>query len=171
MNIPVWPGSSSFFPGDTPFGFYDYDYNFQLDADRVADFCAKSLGYPLVDIELQSINFYSAFEQAITAYGNELYAYKIRDNYLFLEGNTGSVALNDFLSRPNLGNIIRIAEQYGTEAGTGGNTNWYTGSIPLVVNQQIYDLNQWADVSASLAAGDKIEVKRVFFERSEEHTS
>ena len=165
MNIPVWPGSSSFFPGDTPFGFYDYDYNFQLDADRVADFCAKSLGYPLVDIELQSINFYSAFEQAITAYGNELYAYKIRDNYLFLEGNTGSVALNDFLSRPNLGNIIRIAEQYGTEAGTGGNTNWYTGSIPLVVNQQIYDLNQWADVSASLAAGDKIEVKRVFFEK------
>lgn len=165
MNVPVWPGSSSFFPGDTPFGFYDYDYNFQLDADKVADFCAKSLGYPLVDIELQDINFYSAFEQAITAYGNELYAYKIRDNYMFLEGNTGNIALNDFLPRPNLGNIIRISEQYGAEAGTGGNTTWYTGSIPLVVNQQIYDLNQWADVSASLAAGDSIEVKRVFFEK------
>jgi hypothetical protein len=165
MNVPVWPGSSSFFPGDTPFGFYDYDYNFQLDADKVADFCAKSLGYPLVDIELQDINFYSAFEQAITAYGNELYAYKIRDNYMFLEGNTGNIALNDFLPRPNLGNIIRISEQYGAEAGTGGNTTWYTGSVPLVVNQQIYDLNQWADVSASLAAGDSIEVKRVFFEK------
>jgi hypothetical protein len=165
MNVPVWPGSSSFFPGDTPFGFYDYDYNFQLDADKVSDFCAKSLGYPLVDIELQDINFYSAFEQAITAYGNELYAYKIRDNYMFLEGNTGNIALNDFLPRPNLGNIIRISEQYGAEAGTGGNTTWYTGSIPLVVNQQIYDLNQWADVSASLAAGDSIEVKRVFFEK------
>jgi hypothetical protein len=165
MNVPVWPGSSSFFPGDTPFGFYDYDYNFQLDADKVSDFCAKSLGYPLVDIELQDINFYSAFEQAITAYGNELYAYKIRDNYMFLEGNTGSIALNDFLPRPNLGNIIRISEQYGAEAGTGGNTTWYTGSVPLVVNQQIYDLNQWADVSASLAAGDSIEVKRVFFEK------
>ena len=165
MNVPVWPGSSSFFPGDTPFGFYDYDYNFQLDADKVSDFCAKSLGYPLVDIELQDINFYSAFEQAITAYGNELYAYKIRDNYMFLEGNTGNIALNDFLPRPNLGNIIRISEQYGAEAGTGGNTTWYTGSVPLVVNQQIYDLNQWADVSASLAAGDSIEVKRVFFEK------
>ena len=165
MNIPVWPGSSSFFPGDTPFGFYDYDYNFQQDADRVANFCAQRLGYPLVDIELQSINFYTAFEQAITAYGNELYAYKIRDNYLSIEGNDKSTVLNDFLPRPNLGSIIRIAEQYGTEAGSGGNTDWYTGSISLVPNQQIYDLNQWADVSASLAAGDSIEVKRVFYEK------
>ena len=41
-NIPIWPGSSSFFPGDTPFGFYDYDYQFQTDADRVAKFCAIS---------------------------------------------------------------------------------------------------------------------------------
>jgi hypothetical protein len=165
MNIPVWPGSSSFFPGDTPFGFYDYDYNFQQDADRVANFCAQRLGYPLVDIELQAINFYTAFEQAITAYGNELYAYKIRDNYLSIEGNSKDTVLNDFLPRPNLGNTIRIAEQYGTEAGSGGNTDWYTGSIPLVSNQQIYDLNQWAEVSASLAAGDSIEVKRVFYEK------
>jgi len=165
MNIPVWPGSSSFFPGDTPFGFYDYDYNFQQDADRVANFCAQRLGYPLVDIELQSINFYTAFEQAITAYGNELYAYKIRDNYLSIEGNDKNTVLNDFLPRPNLGSIIRIAEQYGTEAGSGGNTDWYTGSIPMVSNQQIYDLNQWAEVSASLAAGDSIEVKRVFYEK------
>jgi hypothetical protein len=165
MNIPVWPGSSSFFPGDTPFGFYDYDYNFQQDADRVANFCAQRLGYPLVDIELQSINFYTAFEQAITAYGNELYAYKIRDNYLSIEGNDKNTVLNDFLPRPNLGSIIRIAEQYGTEAGSGGNADWYTGSIPMVSNQQIYDLNQWAEVSASLAAGDSIEVKRVFYEK------
>ena len=28
-NIPIWPGSSSFFPGDTPFGFYDNDFQFQ----------------------------------------------------------------------------------------------------------------------------------------------
>ena len=165
MNIPVWPGSSSFFPGDTPFGFYDYDYNFQQDTDRVANFCAQRLGYPLVDIELQSVNFYTAFEQAITAYGNELYAYKIRDNYLSIEGNSKDVVLNDFLPRPNLGNIIRISEQYGTEAGSGGNTDWYTGSIPIVSNQQVYDLNQWAEASASLSAGDQIEVKRVFYER------
>ena len=35
MNIPIWPGSSSFHPGDTPFGFYDKDPAFEKDADKV----------------------------------------------------------------------------------------------------------------------------------------
>ena len=54
MNIPIWPGSSSFAPGETPFGFYDNDPEFRKDADKVATFCANRMGYPLVDIELQS---------------------------------------------------------------------------------------------------------------------
>ena len=55
---------------------------FQFDADRVARFCAQRLGYPLVDVELQDINFYTAFEEAVTTYGNEMYEYKVRENYL-----------------------------------------------------------------------------------------
>jgi hypothetical protein len=65
-NIPIWPGSSSFFPGDTPFGFYDYDSDFQTDADKVAKFCAQRLGWPIENVELQDVNFYTAFEEAIT---------------------------------------------------------------------------------------------------------
>ena len=38
MNVPIWPGSSSFAPGATPFGFYDTQADFDLDADKVADF-------------------------------------------------------------------------------------------------------------------------------------
>jgi len=86
MNVPIWPGSSSFSPGETPFGFYDYDIDFQRDADKVANFCTRRLGYPLVDIELQDISFYAAFEEAITTYGNEVYAYQIRDNQFDLIG-------------------------------------------------------------------------------------
>ena len=33
LDVPIWPGSSSFFPGSTPFGFYDNDYDFQIDSD------------------------------------------------------------------------------------------------------------------------------------------
>lgn len=162
QNIPIWPGSSSFFPGMTPFGFYDYDFTFQTDADKIAQFCATRLGYPIMEVELQDIHFYAAFEEAVTTYGNQLYSFKIRDNYLFLEGNsTGSIAQNNTLSRPNLGNIIRIARQYGTEAGTGGDIDWYTGSITLNHNQQVYDLDEWA-VSQSISGG--IEIKRVFYE-------
>ena len=85
MNIPIWPGSSSFAPGETPFGFYDNDLEFDKDADKVAKFCAQRLGYPIVDVELQNIQFYTAFEEAVTVYGNEIYAYKVRENYLSLE--------------------------------------------------------------------------------------
>ena len=62
MNVPIWPGSSSFASGsgDTPFGFYDAQTDFQTDADKVAVFCANRLGYPLVDVELQSGSFYTA---------------------------------------------------------------------------------------------------------------
>ena len=162
QNIPIWPGSSSFFPGDTPFGFYDYDYTFQQDADKVAQYCATRLGYPIMEVELQDKHFYAAFEEAITTYGNQIYSFKIRDNYLSLEGNsTASVAQNNVVSRPNLGNIIRIARQYGTEAGTGGDVDWRTGSLDLIANKQVYDLDDWA-ISQSIVGG--IEIKRVFYE-------
>ena len=75
MNVPIWEGSSSFQPGQTPFGFYDYQEAFQIDADKVAKFCANRIGYPLVDVELLSGSFYTAFEEAGTMYGNELYTY------------------------------------------------------------------------------------------------
>ena len=71
VNIPIWPGSSSFFPGSgqTPFGFYDNDIEFAAEADQLADWCAKRLGYPIVDVELQDLNFYAAFEEAVSEYG------------------------------------------------------------------------------------------------------
>jgi hypothetical protein len=86
MNVPIWPGSSSFQPGETPFGFYDNDPQFQTDADKFAKFASQRLGYPLVEIELQDINFYTAFEEAITTYGNEMYAYLVAENLLSFQG-------------------------------------------------------------------------------------
>ena len=163
-NAQIWPGSSSFFPGDTPFGFYDYDYQFQTDADKVANFCARRLGYPLVDVELQDINFYTAFEEAVTTYGNEIYAWKVRQDFLSMEGGSTGSFLNNSVIQPNFGAIVRMSNQYGEEAGVGGTVTWYTGSFDTVASQQNYDMNAWAQASASLAPGDTIEIKRVFYE-------
>ena len=143
-NIPIWPGSSSFSTGSTPFGFYDTDAEFQVDADKVANFCARRLGYPLVEVELQDISFYAAFEEAITTYGNELYAYKIRDNQLSLEGASTETDLNEAIITPNFEPIVRLTEQYGAEAGTGGNVPYHKGSIPISASVQDYDLKKWA---------------------------
>ena len=163
-RIPIWPGSSSFFPGETPFGFYDNDYQFQQDADKFARFAAQRLGYPLVEVELQDINFYTAFEEAITTYGNELYAYQVADNLLAFQGATSSIGpANEELVQENLSEIVRLSNQYGTEAGVGGTVTYYTGSLNLISGQQTYDLNEWA-VSQSIEG--RIELKRIYYEAS-----
>jgi hypothetical protein len=160
-NIPIWPGSSSFFPGDTPFGFYDNQYQFQVDADKVSKFCALRLGYPIENVELQDVNFYAAFEDAVTVYGNELYAYQLRDNYLSLEGASQTVDVNNDIITPSMANIVRLSQQYGEEAGTGGNVTWFKGQLALIPGVQRYDLADWA-VSQSISGG--IEIKNVFYQ-------
>ena len=174
MNVPIWPGSSSFAPGATPFGFYDTQADFDLDADKVADFCARRLGYPLVDVELQSGSFYTAFEEAVTTYGNELYAYKVRDNQLTLEGlKTGSGPLNQAIITPSFEPIVRLTEMYGAEAGSGGNVPYYSGSFALTSSQQDYSFQTFMSqslITSSLGTGLAafgdfgIEVKRVFYQ-------
>jgi hypothetical protein len=159
--IPIYPGSSSFFPGDTPFGFYDNDYQFQTDADKVTKFCALRLGWPIENVELQDIQFYTAFEQAVTVYGNELYAFQLRDNYLSLEGASTGSNLNNSLVTPTLSSIVRMSQQYAEEAGVGGNVNYYSGSVYLTSSVQDYNLEQWA-VDNNITGG--IEIKRIFFD-------
>jgi hypothetical protein len=175
-NIPIWPGTSSFAQvsasyyntpstgsSPTPFGFYDNDPDFKTDANKVANFCARRLGYPIENVELQDLNFWTAFEEATTVYGNELYAYQVRENMLNLEGlPITTPTLNNTQITPNMGNIIRISEQYGTEAGSGGNVNWYSGSVILTGSVQEYDLNQWA-VQNGISASN-LEVKRVYYQ-------
>lgn len=160
-NIPIYPGSSSFTTGSTPFGFYDDDSQFQTDADKVTTFCARRLGYPLVDVELQDINFYAAFEEAITTYGNELYAFQTRDNYLSLEGAPTNSSINTAVITPNLATVIRMSQQYASEAGAGGNITYYSGALALTPGQQTYDLADWA-ISQSISGG--IEIKKVFYQ-------
>ena len=163
-NIQIWNGTSLFTNGKTPFGFYDTDTSFANDADKIATWCAQRLGYPVINVELQDINFYAAFEEAVTTYGNEVYQYKIRENYLSMEGNSSDTSFNTKVITPNLGSIIRLSQTYGTEAGAGGKVQYYTGSLTLKENVQDYDMNAWAAASASLSNGDSIEVKKVFFE-------
>ena len=161
MNIPIYPGSSSFVPGMTPFGFYDYDYQFQIDADKVTTFVARRLGYPIMEVELQDLNFYAAFEEAITTYGNELYAYQVRDNMLSLEGAPTSSNLNNALITPNMGAIVRLSQQYASEAGAGGNVTYYSGALALTSSIQEYDLGAWA-IANNITGG--IEIKSVFYQ-------
>jgi len=160
-DIAIWGGSSTFTTGSTPFGFYDTDTEFQADADKVAKFCASRLGFPLMDVELDSGSFYTSFEEAVTTYGNEVFKYKIRENYINFEGaSTGSV-VNNKVVEPTLNKIVQISKNYGTEAGVGGNITKYSGSLQLSASRQTYDLDEWATDNS---IDGKIEIRRVFYE-------
>ena len=164
MNIPIYAGSSSFQPGKTPFGFYDTDFQFQTDSDKFTTFASRRLGYPIMEVELQDLNFYAAFEEAITTYGNELYAYQVAENLLSFQGAPTTINPgNNELVQDNLASLVRLSNQYGTEAGVGGTIEYHTGSIVLNGGQQTYDLNEWASQNGISSA---IEVKRVFYEAS-----
>jgi len=160
-DIKTWTGTSAFTPGQTPFGFYDNDLEFQADADKVASFCAHRLGWPLMDVELQDINFYTAFEEAVSAYGNEVFQYKIRENYISLEGTNSSVSINNKIINPTLDRVIQISKNYGTEADVGGFATKYTGQLNVTQSIQKYDLNQWA-IDQNITGS--IEVRKVFYE-------
>ena len=166
VNVPIWPGSSSFFPGDTPFGFYDNDFEFQQEIDKVANWCAKRLGYPLSDVELQDINLYTCFEESVTEYGAQLNSFNIRDNMLNLYGAATGSNLTGKKVSSNFGGLIEIAEEYGTEAGSGGNVTYYTGSIDVVAGKQVYDLTNTSSISLEQGTPgvDAIEIKRIFHE-------
>ena len=162
MNIPIYDGNPLWNPNATAFGFYNNDIEFQEDCIKVARFVTTRLGYPLMDVELQTGSIFTAFEEAITTYGNELYAYLIRENVLDLTGLPyENINLNDVIVTPNFETIIRLSEQYGEEAGVGGNVPWYKGSIPLSSSVQDYDLKVWAKDQGITGS---IEIKRVFYQ-------
>ena len=160
-NISIWDGTATFGPGMTPFGFYDSDTDFGEDAVKAAKFCGTRLGFPLMDVELQSGSLFACFEEAVSTYGNEVFQYKIRENYLSLEGSSTGSSANNKLINPTLDRIVNISQNYGTEAEVGGNVSRYTGSLALTSSVQTYDLDAWA-IEQGIEGG--IEIRRVFYE-------
>ena len=107
----IWPGSGSAVSGNTPFGLYDNYTTFQSDSPKFAKWCAQRLGYPLMAVELQDIQFYTCFEESITEYSAQVNQFNIRENLLSLRGQaTGSNVTHKNVT-PNFAANIRIAEQ------------------------------------------------------------
>lgn len=165
IDIPIYDDSAPVLPisGNTVYHYYDNDSQFQIDGPAFVVSSVRKLGYPVMDVQLQYVNFYQAYEEAVNYYGQQLYKYKIIDNYISMEGNPTNVNLNNAVIVPSLGTIIRIGDTYGSEFGVGGTTPYYSGSLPIVAYQQFYDLSSWASQSLGIATGD-LEIKRVFYE-------
>jgi len=158
----IYPGSSSFSVGDTPFGTFDSDTVFQTDAPKIANWCAKRLGYPIQNVELVDESFYSCFEEATAEYAAQVNQFNIRNNLDVLKGvPTGENYSQKLVEGSFLPTLIGISDAYGTLVGVGGNTDIKTDYIEVVAGQQTYDLELFASSSEN---GNRIDVVKVFHE-------
>ena len=162
----IWTGTTSFSSGSsTPFGTFDSDAGFQSDAPKVASWCAKRLGYPIIDVELEGDNFFAVFEESVSEYSAQVNQFNIRNNLGSLEGQpNGANYTGQSVLGSDLMNIVTIAEAYGNQANVGGRADIKTGSIDAKHGVQDYDLQAlWGDVSES---GKRIDITKVFHEAS-----
>lgn len=158
-----WPGSGSSVVGRTPFGFYDADIAFQIEAPKAAQYAALRLGYPIVDIEMIDVDFYACFEEAVNEYGAQVNQWNIRNYIQIFQGQQVDV-LGNLSGQPVIGTamstIVELSKAYGTEVGVGGYINWKKGAITTVPLKQEYNLQElWGNV---VEHGQWIEVMKVF---------
>jgi len=169
-----WPGSGSAVnTGSIPFGFYldeptpasltaSVGY-FEYDCEKSAEWAAKRLGYPIIDIEMIDVNFYACFEEAVNEYGAQVNQFNIRNNLLNLQGL--STADNPNITGKNvtgtgLPYIIQLSKGYGSEVGVGGYVEIKKAPVQLSASVQTYDLQKI--IGEDIESGSRVEIRRVF---------
>ena len=169
-----WPGSGSAVnTGSIPFGFYLAEPTpvsltasigyFEYDCEKSAQWAAKRLGYPIIDIEIIDVNFYACFEESVNEYGAQINQFNIRNNLLNLQGL--STADNPNITGKNvigtgLPYIIQLSKGYGSEIGVGGYVDIKKVPLQLSESQQTYDLQ--TIIGTNLESGSRVEIRRVF---------
>ena len=142
----------------TPFGIFDSEKDFQLDADSMVTFVKRKLGDDILSVELTNRQIWMSFEEAALEYSRVVNEYQAKSQLGNLLGNALNVpdnaqdeAGNDVYDggpqgdegkfpRETLEYLMRKAEPYASHAAVGGSFNIYSGSIDLVDGQQDYDI-------------------------------
>ena len=157
--------SGSFIEGQTPYGTYDADSTFSTDIVSVTKWCAKRLGYPVLQLEIPSGSIYACFEEAVNEYSQHINNYNIK-NWMWeqygeksrISGSLSTGSANPVT--PSLGPSITLSEKYGQAVGMSETYDLKKGYITITGSAQDYNLQDvWASVSES---NKRIEVHRVF---------
>jgi hypothetical protein len=158
----------------TPFGIYDGDTEFRLDAPKTATWVARRLGYPIVNIELDNQQIWACFEESVSEYSAQVNQFNLRNNLDILRGQPKGKVANysqTLVDGSFLPTTVRMSQQYGTLAGVGGNTAIKKGYVNLTGSVQIYNLMSGAvdvesgrNFSQIFSGSSTIDVMRVYHE-------
>ena len=172
-----WSGSisGSFISGaSTPFGLYDADSEFRVDAPKTATWVAKRLGYPIINIELDNEQIFTCFEEATSEYSAQVNQFNLRNNLDILRGQPKSNNQNysqTLVDGAFLPTIFKMSQQYGTLAGVGGNVEIKKAYVNLTESVQRYDLMTAAfdcatssSFSTLFTGSATVDVTKVYYE-------
>ena len=143
----------------TPFGIFDSEKDFIIDANSMVTFVKRKLGDDILSVELTNKQVWMSFEEATLEYGRIVNEYQTKSqlgNLLGMDLGTssddqtydgsdnsidgGPRGQENKFPRETLEFLSRKAEPYASSAGVGGSYNIHSGSIELVNGQQDYDI-------------------------------
>jgi hypothetical protein len=138
----------------TPFGIFDTEKDFQIEADSMITFVKRKLGDDILSVELTNKQIWMSFEEATLEYSRIVQEYQAKSQLSNLLGNALNIPTDKGADeqdggpqggegkfpRETLEFLMRKAEPYASHAAVGGSFNIYSGSISLVDSQQDYDI-------------------------------
>lgn len=143
----------------TPFGFFDADPEFQVEADSIVTWVRRRLGDDVLSVELTRKQIWACFEEAFAEYGALVNQYQAKSQLSNLLGSsTGSLSgAEATYPRQTLEFALRMAEPYISQIGLGGSYNTISGSIALTPGKQDYDLySEMVDGSGQLVVSSSL---------------
>jgi hypothetical protein len=126
----------------TPFGFFDGDAQFQVDANRVVTYVTRKLGESQLQVELDEADVFACFEDAVMEFSATVNSYQAKSVLHSLLGQaTGTLSgMENTYPRDSLEWARRQAEAYNEQVALNSHAPLYGASIDTAAGQQTYDL-------------------------------
>lgn len=125
----------------TPFGFFDADVQFQVEADSMVNFVKRKLGDDVLSVELTKKEIWACFEEACCEYARKIHEMRIQSELANVLGMpTGSVDLTNSYPHQTLEFLMRQASPYASYAGVGGAYDSKLCYFDLEAGRQDYNI-------------------------------
>lgn len=128
--------------GPTPFGFFDADTDFQVEAEAIVTFVKRKLGDDVLQVELTRKQIWACLEESVCEYGKLVNESQIKGELTNIMGTPtgdGRDYTNKY-TRKTLEFLMRQADPYASFAGVGGSYDTVVGYFQLESGRQDYNL-------------------------------
>lgn len=134
----------TFSAGQTAFGTYDAQPSFVTQSNKVVKYVARSLGWPIMDIQITPTHVFTAFQSAAMKYTAIVNQVTISDNLLAAYGQARDQDLTKVGIYGNLQSVFQISSMYGQQSTLRQSlkNTIYTASIDIQIGRQQYDLSE-----------------------------